>query len=233
MFRFWGSPDRPSQPRPQEGSTSTQSWYPPSVATSPGSSRPATPSGTSSSSYGSQRPTERLQSPSHVSPAEAAVVIAHLKDKSADELRKLLSDKDAYQQFLLSLDQVKIQNNLKDELCKETTQLAEQNLQKEPCIMELKNQCRIIRTTELATAQEKLNELEKQREQALKFSSPASLLQQLQEAMSHTEEESENLHQQLLDREIDLGTFMQKYKKLRTNYHKRALVHLAARTSNA
>lgn len=31
---------------------------------------------------------------------------------SVDELRKLLSDKDAYQQFLLSLDQVKIQNNV-------------------------------------------------------------------------------------------------------------------------
>ncbi|KAK4272804.1 hypothetical protein QN277_021309 [Acacia crassicarpa] len=232
MFRFWGSPDRPSQPRPQEGSTSTQSWYPPSVVTSPSSSRPGTPSGTSSSSYGSQRPTERFQSPSHVSPTEAAGVIAHLKDKSADELRKLLSDKDAYQQFLLSLDQVKIQNNVKDELCKETTQLAEENLQKEPRIMELKNQCRIIRTTELATAQEKLNELEKQKEQALKFSSPASLLQQLQEAMSKTEQESENLHQQLLDREIDLGTFVQKYKKLRTNYHKRALVFLAARTSS-
>ena len=52
------------------------------------------------------------------------------------------------------------------------------------------------------------------------------------EAMSKTDEESENLHQQLLDREIDLATFLQKYKKLRTNYHKRALVYLAARTSS-
>lgn len=33
---------------------------------------------------------------------------------SVDELRKLLSDKDAYHQFLLSLDQVKIQNNVSD-----------------------------------------------------------------------------------------------------------------------
>lgn len=52
------------------------------------------------------------------------------------------------------------------------------------------------------------------------------------EVMSKTDEESENLHQQLLDREIDLATFLQKYKKLRTNYHKRALVYLAARTSS-
>merc|ERR1711971_1394000 len=107
-----------------------------------------------------------------------------------------------------------------------------ENLEKEPQIMELRNQCRIIRTTELAAAQEKLNELERQKEESLKFYSPASLLQRLQEAMNKTEEESENLHRQLLDREIDLGAFVQKYKKLRTTYHKRALIHLAAKTSS-
>lgn len=36
---------------------------------------------------------------------------------SVDELRKLLSDKEAYQQFLLSLDQVKIQNNVSGGIC--------------------------------------------------------------------------------------------------------------------
>ncbi|KAE8705645.1 vacuolar protein-sorting-associated protein 37-2 [Hibiscus syriacus] len=40
----------------------------------------------------------------------AAGVIALLKEKSVDELRKLLSDNDAYNQFLQSVDQVKIQN---------------------------------------------------------------------------------------------------------------------------
>jgi ESCRT-I complex subunit VPS37 len=52
------------------------------------------------------------------------------------------------------------------------------------------------------------------------------------EAMNKTEDESENLHRQLLDREIDVGAFVQKYKKLRTTYHKRALIHLAAKTSS-
>ncbi|KAI4349066.1 hypothetical protein L6164_009708 [Bauhinia variegata] len=229
MFRFWGSQEQQSQPRPQDGSS--QSWYPPSVLSSPGSSRPATPAGTSSSSYSTQRPTERVQPPSHVSPAEAAGVIAALKDKSVDELRKLLSDKEAFRQFLHSLDQVKIQNNLRDELREETLQLARANLEKEPRIMELRNQCRIIRTTELAAAQEKLNELEKQGDEALKSNSPASLLQRVQEAMNKTDEESENFHQQLLDREIDIGAFVQKYKKLRNTYHRRALIHLAAKTS--
>uniref|UniRef100_A0A5B6ZTS3 VPS37 C-terminal domain-containing protein n=1 Tax=Davidia involucrata TaxID=16924 RepID=A0A5B6ZTS3_DAVIN len=225
MFKsFWGSQEQQAQPHPQE--IPTESWYPPSVVNSPSSSRPSTPS----SSF-SQRPADRPESPSHVSPAEAAGIIVLLKDKSVDELRKLLSDKSAYQQYLLSLDQVKIQNNLRDELRKETLQIARENLEKEPRIMELRNQCRIIRTTELAAAQERLNELERQKVETLKFYSPASLLHRLQEAMNKTEEESESLHRQLLDREIDIGAFVQKYKKLRTTYHRRALTHLAAKTS--
>ncbi|RXH80838.1 hypothetical protein DVH24_004752 [Malus domestica] len=202
MFKFWGSQEEPTQPRP-EVVTPSQSWYPPSVVNSPTSSRPGTPSSTSSSSMSYQRPTERAQSPLHVSPAEAAGVISVLKDKSVEDLRKLLSDKNAYQQFFISLDQVKIQNN-----------------------------CRIIRTTELAAAQEKLNELERKKEEMLKLCSPSSLLQRLQESMNTTEEESEALHEQLLDKEVDLGAFVEKYKKLRTTYHKRALVHLAAKTSS-
>ncbi|KAJ9184374.1 hypothetical protein P3X46_004105 [Hevea brasiliensis] len=225
MFKFWGSQEQQAQPHPQDAPS--QSWYPPSVASSPNSSRPVTPS----SSYGLQRPTDRPQSPSHVSPSEAAGVIALLKDKSVDELRRLLSDKDAYHQFLLSLDQVKIQNNIRDELRKETLQLARENLDKEPQIMELRNQCRIIRTTELAAAHEKLNELDKQKEEILRSCSLVSLLQRLQEGMNKTEEESETLHRQLLDREIELAAFIQKYKKLRTTYHRRALIHLAAKTS--
>ncbi|XP_059667534.1 vacuolar protein-sorting-associated protein 37 homolog 1-like isoform X1 [Cornus florida] len=230
MFKsFWGSQEQQTQPQPQE--IPTQSWYPPSVVSSPSSSRPATPSSSSSGSFNLQRPADRPHSPSHVSPTEAAGIIALLKDKSVDELRKLLSDKDAYNQFVLSLEPVKIQTNLRDELRKETLQLTRENLEKEPRIMELRNQCRIIRTTELAAAQEKLNELERQKEETLKFYSPASLLRRLQEAMNETEEESETLHRQLLDREIDLGAFVQKYKKLRYTYHKRALTHLAAKTS--
>ncbi|TYI04074.1 hypothetical protein ES332_A11G389100v1 [Gossypium tomentosum] len=229
MFKFWNSHEQQAQPHPQEGSSC--SWYPPSVVGSTNSSRPATPSSSASNSFNSQTPAEWSHSLSPVSPTEAAGVIALLKDKSVDELRKLLSDKDAYNQFLLSVDQVKIQNNIRDELRNETLQLARNNLDKEPQIMELRNQCRIIRTTELAAAQEKLNELDRQKEETLKFYSPASFMHRLQDAMNVTEEESEIVNRQLLDREIDLGTFVQKYKKLRTSYHRRALIHLAAKTS--
>ncbi|CAA0830423.1 Vacuolar protein-sorting-associated protein 37 homolog 2 [Striga hermonthica] len=225
MFKnFWGSQDQLTQPRPQE--IATDSWYPPSVGSTPSSSRPATPS-----SFGSSRPNDRPSTLSNVSPAEAASIISVLKDKSVDELRKLLSDKEAYQNLLLSVEPVKTQNRVRDELRNETVQLARENLEKEPRIMELRNQCRIIRTTELATAQEKLHELEKKKEETLKYYSPSSLLNRLQDAMNKTEEESEALHRQLLDREIDLSDFVQKYKKMRYAYHKRALTHLAAKTT--
>ncbi|PPS19422.1 hypothetical protein GOBAR_AA01144 [Gossypium barbadense] len=205
-----GSQEQQAQPRPQEGSS--HSWYPPPGVSSTNSSRPSTPGSSASNSFNLQRPSERPHSPSQVSPSEAAGIIALLKDKSVDELRKLLSDKDAYNQFLLSVDQVKIQNNIRDELRKETLQLARNNLDKEPQIMELRNQamnetdkesemvnrqllekeidlgtfvqncllCRIIWTTELAAALEKLNDLERQKEEILKFYSPASFINRLQ-----------------------------------------------------
>ncbi|KAG4953841.1 hypothetical protein JHK82_039458 [Glycine max] len=119
-----------------------------------------------------------------------------------------------------------------DDLCKENLQLADENLQKEPCIVELRNQNKIICTTELAMAQQKLNGLEKQKEEMMKLNSPQYLLQWIQEAMNKTEVEYENLHQQVLQRDIDIGAFLQKYKQLRTAYHRKSLVHLAARTSN-
>lgn len=80
MLTYRGSQDQQAQPHPQD--SASQSWYPPSVISSPSSSRPETPrSATSSSGFGSQRPSERPPSPSHVSPTEAAGIIAVLKDK--------------------------------------------------------------------------------------------------------------------------------------------------------
>ncbi|KAK9058601.1 hypothetical protein SSX86_023443 [Deinandra increscens subsp. villosa] len=209
-------------PKPQE--ITTNSWYPPSVS-SPSSSRPTTPN---SNTY-----SERVGDRPHVSPTEAAGIMVYLKDKSVDELRKLLSDPEAYQHFLLSIDSVRTQNDVRDELRKETLQLARQNLEKEPQITELRNQCMIIRTSELASALEKLNALTKRKAEILKSYSPGSLLHKLQESMNKADEESETLHQQLLVKDIDLAPFVQQYKKLRVDYHKRALTHLAASVSSA
>ncbi|WZZ49156.1 hypothetical protein YC2023_049263 [Brassica napus] len=255
MFNFWGSkeqlggesrPSSSSEPSPQ------QLWYSPSLVTSPSSSRPQTSGG---------------QIPSHVSPGEAAGIIALLKDKSVDELGKLLTDKNAYQQFLNSLEQVTIQNNIREELRKETLHLASEFSRKlgegATDSGAQKPSCRIIRTSELATAQERLNELENQRDEILRFYSPGSLLHRLQgktsgslpsicvtklwtllskrssgyfwlmvDAMKKGDEESEELQQKYMEKEIDTAAFVQKYKKLRSQYHRRALIHLAAKTSS-
>ncbi|KAJ6969282.1 hypothetical protein NC653_037064 [Populus alba x Populus x berolinensis] len=101
-------------------------------------------------------------------------------------------------------------------------------------IMELRNQCR-INSDKLSwlLLRKKLNELEKPRKKRLLRSCSPALhtAKATIEAMNNTEEESEAFHRQFLDKEIDLGAFVQKYKKLRTTYHKRALIHLAARAS--
>ncbi|WOH00855.1 hypothetical protein DCAR_0520231 [Daucus carota subsp. sativus] len=230
MFKsFWGSQEQGTPAQPQE--VPTNSWYPPSVVGSQNSpSRPPAPSSSSSNSFVHMH-VDRPQSSVNVPPAEAAAIIHSLKDKSVDELRKLLSNKDAYQQLLHSLDMVKTQNSVWDDLRNETLQLARENLEKESYIMELRNQCRIIWTTELASAREKLNELERQKSEIMKSYSPPAMLQHIQETMIKTDEESETVHKQLLENECDLPVFIQKYKRLRGTYHKCALTHLAAKTS--
>ncbi|RZC90886.1 hypothetical protein C5167_028718 [Papaver somniferum] len=249
MFKFWGSqePQEPPPPPRVQGGPGQTSWYPPSVVSSSNSSRPSTPGGGSSlSSFNmQQRPSSdrpQSQSQTQLSPAEAAGIIYQLKDKSVDELRRLLTDREAYNQFLFSLDQVKTQNNINVYngswflvACLVDQSLGDvllgQNIENEPRIVELRNQCRIIRTTELAAAEERLNELERQKEETLKFYSPVTLLQKVLDAANKTDEESEVLHKQLLEKEIDLSSFIQKYKKLRTSHHKHSLTHLAAKTT--
>lgn len=48
------------------------------------------------------------------------------------------------------------------------------------------------------------------------------------DAMEKIEEESQMLDRQLLDKEIDLAVFVQRYMRLRTTYHRQALLQLAA-----
>ncbi|CAN6202458.1 unnamed protein product [Urochloa humidicola] len=224
---LFGSQQQQTDPNFQD--IPTQSWYPPLVVGS--SSRMSTP--TSSSDSPHQRASDRpqLSSRGQSSPAETAGIIARLKDKSIEELQRLLKDKEAYNAFFNSLDQVQIQNNVRDALRKETSQLARGDLEKEQRILELRNQCTIIRTTELAAAQDRLTALERQKEDIMRSYFPSALLDNLQTSMAKLDEESEELHGKFLEKDMDLPTFVQKYKKLRTAYHKQALLHLAGQTS--
>uniref|UniRef100_A0A1D1Z4V4 Vacuolar protein-sorting-associated protein 37 2 n=1 Tax=Anthurium amnicola TaxID=1678845 RepID=A0A1D1Z4V4_9ARAE len=102
-----------------------KSSYPPSVTSlslnTPGTSTPGSASSVNLSERNSRPKSPSLGQPS---PAEAAGIISRLKDKSIDELRAILTNKDAYATFFHSLDEVKVQNNLREELRKETLHLA-------------------------------------------------------------------------------------------------------------
>ncbi|KAG6556609.1 hypothetical protein Mapa_001550 [Marchantia paleacea] len=221
----------------------THSWYPPSVlGPSTNASRVSSPSTTSSggtpnplsrtsaASSDSQRPRSPGSQSQRLS-SSVSNALPVLKDKSAEELRGLLMDKDLYNAFLHSLDQVRHLDTLRDDLRKGNIDLARHNLGKEAEIAELRNQCMIIRNTQLAAAREKFEEVEKREKEVNARCSPASLLDRLADAATEADEESETIHQQLLSGEIELGEFISKYRKERILYHKRTLTRMAAMTS--
>lgn len=163
--------------------------------------------------------------------SNASDIFLALRNKSTEELQRLLSDQDAYSAFLQSLDSVRQIDSLWTELLNRNVELAKQNLERESDIFQLKNQCTIIRTTELATAQERFNEVHKRERDVKAVYSPAVLLERLQDAASKVDDESESIYQQLLSGEINVGEFLQNYRKKRYLYHKRTLTRLAAKTS--
>ncbi|KAJ4764781.1 Modifier of rudimentary (Mod(r)) protein [Rhynchospora pubera] len=214
---FFAGSDQVQTPSSTHG-VPTQSWYPPSVI----------PPSTQSSAYSTSSSSELM---SLSADAKSAGIVSQLKYKSVDELKKLLADKAAYKAFFNSLDEVRIQNHTYGDLRKEMLQLAESNLEKEPSLVELKNQCNVIRTSELASAQEKLAELSRQRDGIVHSYSRSGLLDKLNEAAYKADEESEMLQTKLQKEEVDIRTFVQSYKNLRTTHHKLTLLYLAAKTS--
>ncbi|XP_057835370.1 vacuolar protein-sorting-associated protein 37 homolog 2 isoform X4 [Cryptomeria japonica] len=163
--------------------------------------------------------------------AQFSDMLPALQEKSLDELNQLLMDKKAYNLFLHSLEPVRHLDSLRGELMKGHADLARNNLAKDSQIAELRNQCTIIRTTELAAARERFEEVQKQEKEITATCSSSALLDRLQEAATKVDDESEVLHEKLLSGDIDLTEFIQKYKKQRILYHRRMLIHLAAKTS--
>jgi ESCRT-I complex subunit VPS37 len=161
----------------------------------------------------------------------SSTIVSSLKGKSVEELRKLMHDTEAYKKFLESLDEVRRLDKLRNELSNGNVDESRKNLEKESEIAELRNQCMIIRNTELAAAQEKFEEVEKQYKEVHARCSPQSLLDKLQSAANDADDESENLHRKLLSGEIELGEFIQIYRKQRILFHRRTLIRMAALTS--
>ncbi|CAM6020093.1 unnamed protein product [Sphagnum balticum] len=232
MFRQHpGGQHQQNQGQPPPPNIPTHSWYPSSVlgSSTSGPSRVPPPIFSSSSS-GTNSP--RMLTSTGFQPQTSlqggSTVVASLKDKSVEELGKLMHDTDTYKKFLESLDEVRRLDKLRNELTSGNVDESRMNLEKESEIAELRNQCMIIRNTELATAQEKFEEVEKQYKEVHARCSPHSLLDKLQGAANDADDESENLHRKLLSGEIELGEFIQKYRKQRILFHRRTLIRMAA-----
>lgn len=202
----------------------TQGWYPtPQYGTE------------AASSGGNVQPSQnsdfRPYPPQPPAASTTTDIFLALRNKSTEELQRLLSDQDAYSSFLQSLDAVRQIDSLWSEMLNRNVELAKQNLEKESDIFQLKNQCTIIRTTELAAAQERFNEVRKKETDMKAVFSPAVILERLQDAASKIDDESEGIYQQLLSGDISVGDFLQSYRKMRYLYHKRVLTQLAAKMS--
>lgn len=211
----------------------TQSWYPPSVITPPSVSKVSSRSNTSTQAGSSplSKPGkskfeagQSLQSPIASLTTSFAATFPPLRDKSVEELRKLLTDQAAYIEFLHSLEQVKTLDNLQDDLKNNNIELARQNLEGESRIAELRNQCAIIRTMELAAARENFDRVQMEARNLFNRFRITVLVKRLQEAADQVDEESERLHKQLLTGEIELSEYIPEYKKLRATYHRRCLI---------
>lgn len=168
----------------------------------------------------------------HSSYAGAYSSVASLKDKSSEELARLLNDRDAYDAFLHSLDEVKRLDTINAELKKSIVDESKNNLVKESEIAELRTQCMIIRNTELAASRERFEELDNRYKEVQANCSPSALLHKLKDAVSKVDEDSENLHYKFLAGEIELVEFIQKYRQHRLLYHRRSLIRLAALSSS-
>ncbi|ERM96147.1 hypothetical protein AMTRI_Chr09g14390 [Amborella trichopoda] len=172
-----------------------------------------------------------LSRPSSPAPtAQVSSALTALQGKSLDEIHQLLTDKKAYVAFLHSLEPVRPLDLLREELIKGHVNLASSNLEKHSQFAELRNQCTIIRS-ELAGAKERFDELEQLEKEITSVYSFTALLNKLQEAAMKVEDDSESLNQRLVSKDIDLGEFIQLYKKERMLYQRRTLIYVAAKSS--
>ncbi|KAH7437550.1 hypothetical protein KP509_05G077900 [Ceratopteris richardii] len=177
------------------------------------------------------RPFPPQQPVTSSSTSSSSDIVQALNDKSTEELQRLLLDDDAYNTFLQNSDAVRQIDSLWKEMSNRNVELAKQNLEKESEIFQLKNQCTVIRTTELAAAQERFNEAcKKQADLRARFS-PGVLIERLQEAAVKIDNDSEDLFNQLLSGGMEINEFLKRYRELRFVYHKRTLTRLAAKSS--
>jgi len=144
-----------------------------------------------------------------------------LDHKSADELRLLLEDDDAFEVFIQDLDFVKTLVKLRNDIRDNNAELAQKNLSREQEVKDLRNDVD-GKKSQLESLKNVLNEkVELQRQMMAKYS-PAILLQRLQEAAQEIDQDSERTSKQFLEGEMNHKVFLDTYMEQRVLYHLRS-----------
>ncbi|KAH9306458.1 hypothetical protein KI387_010862, partial [Taxus chinensis] len=148
-----------------------------------------------------------LQKPPQVQEvANINLPLAVLREKTVDELERLLTDEKAYKEFLHSIEQVRQQDALPEEIQNVNAQIDCRIREKETQFLDLTKQCSDRKSIDLPAAQEKFDELKKQAEECNGYHASG-----VENAYGT---ELENLNEQLLAGELELSDFIEKHKKL-------------------
>mmetsp|Transcript_11897 Transcript_11897/g.30360 ORF Transcript_11897/g.30360 Transcript_11897/m.30360 type:complete len:307 (+) Transcript_11897:151-1071(+) len=149
---------------------------------------------------------------------------ADIEKLSVEELRALLTDKEAYATFLSSLKAMGgIEESIKEVISKNAS-LAQSNLEKQQQVAELKNQMAIIRSTEVPEVRDKYDKLAKEHNSILKNINTKTLREELSKAAEDMDQSSDLLAQQLVHKDISVDQFVQQYCLQRENFHRRTMV---------
>ncbi|XP_035774497.1 vacuolar protein sorting-associated protein 37D-like [Anopheles albimanus] len=144
--------------------------------------------------------------------------IQSLQTLSSGELRTLLDDDEKLDERVN--EAVKPMEASKEQVLNENRTLAEKNLNHEPKMIELRSRVQELSEEgrKLGTSvNEKVNELKSKSNKT----NPETLLALLQTAAAESEEETEQLAKQLLDCELTVEVFLEKFMGLRKLMHLR------------
>ncbi|QDZ20646.1 vacuolar protein-sorting-associated protein [Chloropicon primus] len=143
---------------------------------------------------------------------------------SEEKLLELLTDKEAYAQYMAGMKQLNNMGLSIRELVLKNQAVAESSLEKQNQIADVKNQIAIIRSTEVLEVKNKYEALAKEHNSILSSINVNTLKEKLSEAATKADEESEELSQQLVDKKISVEAFLEEFCKRRELYHKRTMV---------
>ncbi|XP_041359392.1 vacuolar protein sorting-associated protein 37A-like [Gigantopelta aegis] len=143
-----------------------------------------------------------------------------LKDKKLFELQELVDNEEKILELIRELPQLSQIAQEREDLSAQCVELARENLQQRPNLEELKNAI-LQKCQELDEVKESL-EMNCERHMTLADEfDPTHIQTNLKVAVLEAEEETEQIAEDLLNKKIDIETFIQSFLQKRTLCHKR------------